>query len=138
MPVELALLTFEHDGKERQCRRINLGDYSATRELIRRERMDALGQHPDAKTIAATVAQPVTAEELMERMFEVEGNAFLLYRCCHEVDETFTREEAEQMAMEEHPFVMRLYEESKLITVNPTRQTESPEASPEVDGSEPT
>ena len=112
--MELDLLTFSHDGVERKCRRINLADYAATRERIRRERLDALGQHPDPATIAATVAQPVTGAELFERMLDVEGNAFILYRCVHEVDETFTAGAAAAMVLAGEPFVQRLYEGSHL------------------------
>lgn len=134
--MELDFLTFSYDGKERKCRRINLGDYSAMRERIRRERMDALGQHPDPATVGATVGQPVTQAELFERMLDVEGNAFLLYRCTHEVDETFSMAEAEAMVLAGEPFVQRLYEESKLI--NPPEPTSSPGSSSGADGDRPT
>ena len=130
--MELDLLTFSHDGEEHKCRRVNLSDYAAVRERIRRERLDALGQHPDPAPIAATVAQPVTGEELIERMLDVQGNAFILYRCAHEVDETFTTAEAEEMVFAGEPFVQRLYEESKLI--NPPEPTPSPSSSSGEDG----
>ncbi len=130
--MELDFLTFIYNGEEHKCRRINLADYAATRERIRRERLDALGQHPDSATIAATVAQPVTGEELIERMLDVQGNAFILYRCTHEVDETFTTAQAAAMVLEGDPFVQRLYEESKLI--NPPEPTPSPSSSSGADG----
>ena len=130
--MELDFLTFTYNGVERKCRRIKLGDYSALRERIRRERVDALGQHPDPATIAATVAQPVTGAELFERMLDVQGNALILHRCAHEVDETFSFAEAEAMVLDGDPFVQRLYEESKLI--NPPEPTPSPGSSSGADG----
>lgn len=136
--MDTELLTFKYDDKERRCRRINLGDYAATRERIRRERMDALGQRPDPAVIAATAAQPVTQIELFDRMLDTQGQAFLLYRCAHEVDETFTDVEAEAMVLDSDPFVQRLYLESKIIEADPTESTPSSKTSPEPDGSEQT
>ena len=117
------MLTFELDGSERKARIINLADYAALREKIRRERVEALGLHPASEALAMTVSQPVSGPEFFDMVVGLEGQAFMLYRAVHAVDQTFTPELAERMVMEEHPFVMRLYVESKIF-VNPTPATE--------------
>lgn len=117
--MELDFLTFSHDGKERKARRVNLGDYSACRERIRRERLTALGLRASEGAIAKTVAQPILRDELMEFMLSEEGQALLLFRCVHNVDPTFEEAEAERMVIDDDAFVMRLLIESKIISPPP-------------------
>jgi len=75
---------------------------------------------PVAEVLAATIAQPISAQEQSDCFLSVEGQAFVLYRCVHEVDETFTREEADAMALGGDPFCYRLYLESKIIGPPPS------------------
>ena len=121
--MELDFLTFSHDGKERKARRVNFSDYSAIRERIRRERVAALGPRTIPETTAKLIAQPIGREEQMEFMLSEEGQGLLLYRCVHEVDETFNMAEAERMVLDSDPFIVRLLEESKIIS--PPPQTDS-------------
>lgn len=112
----MEMLNFTHNGKERNCRRINIGDHAAARAKLRRERIDALsgpgGGSPMA--IGAAVAVPVSPEEEIDFFYRsVTGLAFVLYRCVHDIDQTFTEEEAGQMVLENDPFLDRLYSESR-------------------------
>ncbi len=127
--MEIALLTFKHAGKERKCRPLTLGDLAAVREWLRRERLDALGPRANPTVAGIAVAVAVTEAELNERIFSFEGMAFLLFRACSSVDQTFEATEAEQMALDEDPFVARLYKESKIIA-DPTPPATGPSDKP--------
>jgi len=131
--MELALLTFDHDGVERRSRCVNVSDYSAIREAIRRDRMRALPAAPSAEVVAMTVSIPVLSAELSDFMLSVEGQVLLLFRCVQAMDQRFTLEMAEAMVWAEDPFVQRLLVESKVI--NPTPPTGEPPNSPSSDGS---
>ena len=128
--MDLALLTFTFDGKERKARRVTLGDYSAVRERIRHDRLGALGPRANAEMIAIAVARPVLRDEMTDFMFSEDGQAFLLYRCVHEVDETFTEPEAWEMVLSDDPFIKRWLQESKIIL--PPPQTASSSSSSNV------
>lgn len=130
--VDLALLEFMFDGKPRKSRRVTLGDYSAVRERIRRDRLTALGMRASAEMLGIAVGQPVLRQEMTDFMFSEEGQAFLLFRCVHDVDQTFTEEEAWQMVVQDDPFVHRLLEESKIISP-PTPPPSQPGSSGEGD-----
>ena len=126
----MELLTFTFEGKERKARRVNMSDYAAMRETIRRERMDALGMHPAAEALAAVIAARITPIELSDRIMSLEGGAQIVFRCVHGIDETFTKEEADRMVLDEHPFFTRLYVESKLINPTVPPASEKPSSKP--------
>ena len=115
MAVECDFLTFKFEDKEYKSRRINLSDYSASRERIRRERLGVVPQGSKPEVMALVIAQPISSAELMDWMMGIEGQAFVLYRCLHSVDEGVGHPEVERMVFEDDPFVLRLYVESKVV-----------------------
>lgn len=107
--MDITPLTFEHNGKSRNCRRINFSDHAYFRQLIRMERLQsakAAGGSPEVQAISN--ATPVSWDEYTNLMCSDEGKAILLQRCVCHFDQTFTKDEAEQMVIEQHPFLMEL------------------------------
>ena len=119
--AELEPLTFEWAGKEWKARRVNLSDYSAIKEAIRRERLSLVAPGAACEVLALVISQPISNEELFGFLVGLQGQYLLLYRCVHAMNESFTPENAERMVFDGDPFVKRLLEESKII--NPTKPT---------------
>lgn len=133
--MDTELLTFSHNHVERKARRVNIGDYKASREAIRRERLASVILLASPEVNARTAAQPISGDELFDWMFSPVGLSALVYRCVGETDQTFTQEEADIMVMEDDPFVMRLLIESKVLVkkADPT-PVDSPPSKPPSSG----
>jgi hypothetical protein len=127
--MELAPLVIEWEGKSYNCRRVTIGDYSAIREAIRRDRLRALPPDCSAEAVGRTIGVPVLQGEMADFIVSREGVAFLLYRCCHAMDQRFTQEMADAMVLANDKFVSYFLIESKVIEGNPTKPNDGPPAS---------
>jgi len=125
--VELSPITFEHQGKEYKCRRITVGDYSAIRERIRRDRLAAVPPGASPEITAIVIARPVTNDEISDYMISTEGQAMLLGRCIKHYDQTATQQMVDELVMSNDPVVIRLYRESGVLPPDPTTSTPQPE-----------
>lgn len=98
----------EIDGKE--VRLVNISDWAAIREFIRKDRLKALGPHAGAEVYGHTAAQPVSSSEIHEFMLSAEGATILLQRCGE-----FTAEEAYEIVMDSPEDLTEWYLASGLI-----------------------
>ncbi len=111
-------LSFEFEGNEYTSRLVTVGDFAAIKELIRRQRLSAIS-NKNVDLQAAVISRPVPYSEVMDMLFSVEGQALVLYRCVSAMNESFTKDMADRMVMEDNPFLKRLLTESKVIEADP-------------------
>ena len=121
-----AFLDFKFVGKDWKSSRVAISDLGAIREAIRYERRQcAMGTAPEA--LGVLMAQPVTDKEVWDYISAALGSALILFNCVSRANQEFTKPMAEAMVMENHEFVLRLFQESHLV--NPTTPPTSSENS---------
>ena len=121
-------LAFEFAGKARKATRVRISDMGAVREEIRRERrVCATGTSPEA--LGILMAQPISDGEVWDYTMGACGRALLLHLCASRADQSFTKALADQMVMENHEFVDRLFVESHVINPTPPQTAYSGDSS---------
>lgn len=112
--MDTAPLTFTRGGQEWKCRRLCRKDYDVLRQVLRRERFEAIPPGM-AEAQGAAVARPVTDDELWDYMFSRPGLARLLHACVYQYDQRFTEDDAFQMVVDDDPFILRFKIEARLL-----------------------
>ena len=108
-------LEFKLDDKSWKCTRVQISDFGAVREAIRLERVQCAAMRSAPEVQGVLMAQPIKQEEVWDFITSAVGSALVLYNCVCRANQTFTPKMAEQMVMEGHEFVNRLFVESHLL-----------------------